>query len=348
MRIVVNTNYEAPGTKVCVDDLIPRLKKTGHAVARNDWDNYGQYDLALFMSPDSQVDKARVVNPKIVCGVMDPKIDTQILRDNAKAADFVVVSSVEQREALLQFNRNVFIYFMFPQMEERYKEHRQRGKIKIGMHGNIEHFDSLKPVITNAVDRLAGEMDTELVAVYNVKKFGRWKMGVPGKAKVRHVQWQRETCNEELHGCDIGIANNVIYQPKYSAPFDKMIYKVRRLGVRWNLPVNPNDYLVRYKYSANPGRLYVFAQLGIPVVADFVPSASQFIKDGETGFIANTEMGWYTALKALAVSPELRQSMSDELRKSIADSYSIDKNFIRLNQRLERVVKEKQEKHASV
>jgi len=345
MKIVINTNYDAPGTKVCVDDLIPRLQSAGHEVTRNDWQNYKEYDLALFMSPDSAVDKARQVNPAIVCGIMDPKIDTKILRNNTRAADFILVSSVEQREALSVYNKNIVIYYMFPQMKEAFKKHQPSEPIKIGFHGNIEHLDAFKPTIARALDRLAEEIDVELRVVYNIKKFGEWKMGVPTKMKVKHIQWQKETFNEELANCDIGIANNVIYQPKITLVIDWIIYYLRRYGVRVNLPVNPNDFLVRYKYSANPGRLYVFSQLGVPVVSDFVPSANQFIRDGESGFIANTETGWYVALKKLAESSELRQSMSDELRKFINNHYSTDLNFERLNKWFIGEVQKKQSKN---
>jgi len=65
MKIVINTNYKSAGTKVCVDDLTPRLIAAGHSVARNDWKNYGNYDVALFMAPDSEVKKAKAarINP---------------------------------------------------------------------------------------------------------------------------------------------------------------------------------------------------------------------------------------------------------------------------------------------
>ena len=58
MKVLINTNYDSAGTKVCVDDLIPKFKKAGFDVTRNDWDNYQNYDLILFMSPDSEVIKA--------------------------------------------------------------------------------------------------------------------------------------------------------------------------------------------------------------------------------------------------------------------------------------------------
>ena len=341
MKIVINTNYEAPGTKVCVDDLIPRLLSAGHVVTKNDWHSYGNYDLALFMSPDSEVARAKQINGNIVCGIMDPKIDTKKLRANARSADFVLVSSIEQREALMAFNSKVFIYFMFPRMKKIFKEHKQNKPIRIGFHGNIEHLDAFLPTITRALDRLAEEINVELAVIYNIKKVGKWKMGAPKKMRVKHIQWRQEDCYKELSKCDIGIANNVIYQPRIMLAVDSAIYYMRRFGVRVNRPVNPKDYLVRYKYSANPGRLYVFAQLGVPVVSDFVPSANQFIRDGETGFIVNTESGWYTALKELAQSPELRQAMSDGLRSFISEHYSTDKNFERLNNWLIKEVKDR-------
>lgn len=336
MKIVVNTNYDSAGTKVCVDGLMPKLKQAGHVVAHNDWDRYQRYDMALFMSPDSEVAKAKSQNGRIVCGIMDPKIDYRHLRDNVKAADFCIVSSIEQRDLLYQYNRNVFIYYMFPDTAVVHKEHRSRSPIIIGYHGNKEHLDCLKPQIVGALNRLALMYPIEFWAMYNVGKSGEWRHNLSSKIPVRHIQWSEENYVNELAKVDIGIVNNEI---PLDLSWRRMLARSGwyRYGLR-RYPTRQHDTIVRYKYSTNPGRVYVFAQMGIPVVTDFAPSANQFVRDGKTGMIAHTEAGWVRALEKLIVSAELRQSMSDSLRDYIDMNYSIDKNFEALNKVLQKMV----------
>ena len=129
--IVLNTNYQSAGTKVCVDDLVPRLRQAGHAVTLNDWSHYERYDLALFMSPDADVVEAKQQHPGIVCGIMDPKIDHGYLRDRLSAADFCLVSSIEQRDALSDFDCAIHIYYMFPDISSVNKQHRESKVINI-------------------------------------------------------------------------------------------------------------------------------------------------------------------------------------------------------------------------
>ena len=61
---------------------------------------------------------------------------------------------------------------------------------------------------------------------------------------------------------------------------------------------------------SNPGRMIVFWKLGIPVVADFLPSHFQFIKEGVNGLLASSSSGWYHSIRKLIENKELRKSIS--------------------------------------
>ena len=56
-------------------------------------------------------------------------------------------------------------------------------------------------------------------------------------------------------------------------------------------------------------------------MADFAPSASQFIRDGVGGFVASSPHGWYYGLARLAESASLRQACADRLWREVDDQY---------------------------
>lgn len=339
MKIVINTNYNSAGTRVCVDDMTPRLKVAGHEVTRNDWEDYQKYDLALFMAPDSAVDKAKEQNPNITVGIMDPKLALSRTRAEAERADFLLVSSIEQRDVFWHHNKNVFIYFMFPETMVQNKIHKDKEKIILGYHGNKLHLHCFNQQITPALDSLGAKYDLELRVLYNVKKLGQWKIGLPKTVKITHLQWSEEAYYKEFAECDVGLVNN--YLPinnkfgKFASSLFKKLNRFNPFGF------NQDDYLVRYKYSTNPGRIYIFSQLGIPVVADTSPSMCQLIQDGRSGFLVNSTEGWQYALEKLIKSAVLRQQMSKNLFTFIEANYSIEKNFVKFNDYIINIVNEK-------
>src|SRR3990167_847249 len=153
MKIVFNTNYNSAATFIGMEQMMPMLQKAGHEVTRNDWNNYGDYDLAFFMSPDSEVLKAKKQNPRILSAIIDPKTVSfferlrhkslwhQDVMRELRAADFLLVSSIEQRDHILKYNKNPFISYFFPQTPKKDKTHEPKKKIVIGYHGNKAHLD---------------------------------------------------------------------------------------------------------------------------------------------------------------------------------------------------------------
>jgi hypothetical protein len=125
------------------------------------------------------------------------------------------------------------------------------------------------------------------------------------------VQWSQEALVDEIARVDIGIVPNLL-------PIRNQRAALRRTALRepW-LAYEPFDHLLRLKASSNPNRLYAYARLGVPVVADFTPSFAQFVLDGVSGYLAGSARGWFQALESLAGSAGLRNSMAAELRLRI-------------------------------
>jgi len=322
MRIVFNTNYKSAATFMGIDQLIPMLKKEGHEVARNDWKNYQNYDVVFFASPDSKVREAKKENPNILTGIIDPKTGPlwrQSLMKEVRAADFLLVSSIEHRDYFLKYNKNPFIYYFFPRIPKEIKAHTDKDKIIIGYHGNKIHLNSMTDV-SWALDKLSEKYNIEFHAIYNIEKFGKWRTNRPRKCKVIDIQWTAEMA-KDLKECDIGVAQSL--QPIHT----RAGLTASRYYFKKDYLYSRNDYLFRFKYSNGPGRIYPFAMLGIPVVADASPSQCQFIQNGVSGFICCTKEGWYNNLEKLIKDASLRGEQGRKLYDFVETGYSIEKIF---------------------
>ncbi len=322
MRFVVNTKYNAAGT-VVLEGIVKRLGDLeNHSVTRNDFDHYENYDVAIFMAPDSRLREAKKQNNRLLCGIFDPKVTLSWQKKEVISADFLVVSSIEQREFFLKYNKNIFIYYMFPDLPEIEKVHTDKEKIIIGYHGNKQHLDAMHD-LSFALDRLLENHSVEFHAIYNIKKLGKWRKNLPKKCPVRHIQWTEESAVNDLVKCDIGVLPSLLPSPSiFARPL--MTFFFNQEGY------HNNDYVSRYKLTTNPGRLYVFTKAGLPVVADFTPSSCQFIEDRESGMLVGTKEGWLNALEFLVNNFEKREILAMNLKKTIDEKYSIDKNFNQL------------------
>jgi len=282
----------------------------------DDLDHYDQYDVALFMTYERDIQdlvEARRKRPDLTIGLVDPRGPR--IAAALEATDFFVVDGIEMRDHFTRYDIPMFTYHHFADMERVEKLHRVKEKIVIGYHGNKVHLMSLYPNITRALELLGEKYDIELWAMYDVAGLGEWKLGVPRNIPVRHVQWSEENYLREIGRADIGIvpAQIPIRSPRKTK---------RKISV--SAPIfldREDDYLLRFKKSSNSGRFITFGKLGIPVVADMYPSALQFIRDGENGFIAHSCAGWRQALEKLILDHELRQSFADRMGEMIAETF---------------------------
>lgn len=330
MKIVVNTNYKNHSGKLCVEQIGPKLAKAGHSVIYNDWNHYEEYDLALFVAPDSDVRRAKRKNPNILAVIIDPKSDIRRKRREAKCSDFLFVTSMEQRDFFLKYNKNVSIYLHFPDIKEMPKTHFKKHKIIIGYHGNKVHLNCMTD-LSKVLDCLSDKYNIEFWAMYNIEKLGKWRINVPKKCPVRHIQWSEDNYYKYLSQSDIGVVPAKI---PMNTIIDRILVRfLSSFLINWP-SYDKHDYLIRFKYSTNPGRIYQFSQFHIPVVAEFLPSYCQMIQNGSSGFLAYSREGWYDALEKLILNPDLRNKMSRNLKNFIDNHYSPEINFRKFNKKL--------------
>jgi len=324
MRFVLNSkNNTSAAYHVCVKGIGNQLAQLGHEVAYNDWENYGRYDVVIFMARDADSEYARSVNAKILIGVADPKPSTL---QEARDADFCIVSSIEQREAFLPVNRNQFIYYMIPHFDCEYIVHKPKDLYRIIYHGNKVHLNGSYCGLVPALNELGKKYPIQFDAIYNIRELGPWTLGRPNDrvCLTRDLQWYPNCYQEYFPGGDIGVVQN--YTPWR---FESL---VRRLGKasRLLLLEDPYDHWVKCKSSSNAGRAFVFGYFGIPVVADAVPSMGDAITDGFSGRLVMTAEGWYDALEELISSHDSRQYLADNFYQSITERFSPEVSTRRL------------------
>ncbi len=316
MKFVLNTrNPDSAAALVCVRGLAQQLLGLGHVAVINDWDHYGEYDVAIFMAADADCRSVRSANPRIKIGVADPKSTTQV---QAREADFCMVSSIEQREVYMQLNRNQFIHYMIPEFDAYTVEHRPKDVHRLFYHGNKVHLNGSYHGLVPALNELGRKYPIELSAIYNIEVLGPWTMGRPDQryCPVRDLQWYPNCYKDYFAEADIGVVQNLMPWRREGL--------IRRLGMvsRSLLLEDSFDHLVKYKSSANAGRAFVFGRFGIPVVADAIPSISDAIVDGHSGRLVLSAEGWYDALEDLICSPALRQSLASNFSRAIEERFS--------------------------
>jgi glycosyltransferase involved in cell wall biosynthesis len=320
VRIVLNTRSESAGAQASIVGLAHRLQEAGVDAALGDWERYERYDVAIFLGYDHELDAARRANPRIRVGLADPKQSRREWIDAARAADFLLVSSVEQREAFLRLNRNVHVLYMFPIVPACDRVHANGDTLVVGYHGNRVHLEAMAGTgVRAALEELGRRRPVELVAVYDVAGKGRASEAClpdPAVVPARHIQWSEEALIAELDRVDIGLVPNLLPVAQReralrltSSPDPQLLYE-------------PFDHLLRLKASSNPNRLYALARRGVPVVADLTPSMAQFVLDGVSGFLAASARGWFEALERLGASPELRTQTARELRARLDAAYA--------------------------
>lgn len=268
--------------------------------------NWMEFDVALIMGFKDDfwaVREAKKINPSIKIGIVDPR--GRYIGDIKDLIDFFVVDSLEMIDFFSYYSKPIFQYYEYFPVTPRLKQHTDKEEIVIGYHGNKVHLMSMWPGVSEAVEKISKERNVVFKVIYNKKKLGQWELGAPQNIKIQHVQLDEETYQQEIQSCDIGIV------PAF-CPVPEKIYKPSFVERKIYL-LDEDDYILRFKVPSNAGRIIVFALLGVPVVADMLPSSCQLIDHGENGFLAYSGSGWYQSLLRLIDSAELREKFSKKL-----------------------------------
>ncbi len=312
MRILLTTQRpDAVSSKINIPNFLRINDIKGVSIDLGGTE-YAEYDFILFMGYDPRIAEARAVNPSAKIGIIDPRPGN---REVVNGADFIIANGPEMRDFFADQFANIFLYPIYTEVPAHTRQHKA-GPIRIGYHGNKVNLQLIAPHISGVLNILGGEHEIELAIFYNKEMLGPLDFPVCdiNRVKLTTIQFREAELANFARTVDIGIVPNII--PTAPLPFDNNQPRLYN--------EHPSDYLTRYKATANAGRIFLFAQNAIPVIAGPTPSAAQLITDGESGFLPATPGGWYNALNALIQSPELRQTMGGNLQRKVADEFAID------------------------
>ena len=97
MKALINAiNKNSVVCRVAKDSLSKSLI-SNNFVVNYDSNDYRNYDLIIFFSSESNIKEVKKINSKAIVGILDPKLNNKLQYDEAKDADFLVVSSIEQQ-----------------------------------------------------------------------------------------------------------------------------------------------------------------------------------------------------------------------------------------------------------
>ena len=268
--------------------------------------NYSDYDVALFMSFKDDSYNAKKVNPTIITGVVEPRIDQ---KNTFVDTDFIIVNSIESRDYFSRFKSDIMIYYTYPEVPAKMECPVVKNHLVLGYHGNRLHLNAMFPRITRAIEKVNEKNPVELWAMYNIKNLGKWQ--IPDRANfsfdVKHIQFSEENYARYLAHVDIGLIPQLI--PVRESRI--LRYLIGTPDRKYNERLH--NYFLRFKETTNIGRHLVFAQYKIPVICDMSPSSCSYIEDEGDGFVAYHTEGWYRALKRLAYDEGLRTDMGKKL-----------------------------------
>ncbi len=267
-----------------------------------------EYDILVFgkrMYDAEAVRQCRSVGK--VCG--------SIQNGKVPDVDFYVAGAQDEIDDLAGDVPVVFL----PLVENIYskrKLHNNSDTLTLAVHGAFSHLPLFAPNVNIALKSVAAKLPVKLLAVYDISSYGQWKVGRPD-IQVEDIQWDLATVEETLLRADIGIVPNV-----FSVQGRLRSFILRALDTFTLYKDSAANRLYRSKRPSNPGRAFVFHQLGIPVVSGMAQASCSTIPSEDYGFLADSAKGWERAILMLAESVELRNKIASNSLRLINTLYS--------------------------
>lgn len=276
------------------------------------------YDVCIFGKsfPLKNIEELINSNQSVLFGHINPSDYNKAKRRIIDLCDFFIVGSNEEKCYYNQYSKNVFIFPLIEKIFTVKKNHKKNQQIFLCYHGNKEHLEEFSPYLKEALEIFSKERDILLKAIYNKEQLGEWKKGRPN-IKIKTVQFDINTIQDEILECDIGLIPGLV---PISSLTKKVIFKTLKL-FNLNYTGKESNYLIRFKNTTNSGRAFVFHQLGIPVISDFLPSNFHILSNPECGYLVHDKGSWLNALRELSSSTELRQKIANNALEEFNSLY---------------------------
>lgn len=317
MKIAFYTNnFDLPSSylhKECFFESILDIEKFNeHNIVNYDWIFVMSYEDDLKII--HKLDKSKY---KFKFALVDPRLP--INNDIIKKIDLIILDSIEMEDFYIKYNVPIYKYVAYPNIKIENKINRDRKEINLGYHGNLDHLNEMSDFIINALEKLGCEFQINLNLLYNFENKKKFKKKIRN-IKINHIQWNISNFKSFLENCDLGIVPNLKIN---------FLNKLRENS-------NPINFSLKFKLSSGPGRIMTFALNSIPVVCDMYPSSISFIDNHENGFVCYSENAWYSNIKRLSKSIDIRNKIGKNLNEKLFPDYSI----INQNNALNKFIKE--------
>jgi glycosyltransferase involved in cell wall biosynthesis len=339
MKILLydKSDISTGSTRIHIHNIYHWLLNLGYDVCLNNIEKIEQYDAVIF-GKNTALDEVKRIrrNSKILIGFVNPSDYDLKKKEIFKYSDFFIVGSIIERDYYLKYSDDIFVFPQIERLYSRLKVHTDHETVIIGYHGNMEHLKNFNPYLSKALEKLSKEIRIKLLVCYDKKTLGKWKYGRP-RIDIEEVQWDINTIEDNLIRCDIGVCPGLV---NISGILKNIFFFINNL-LDHNRDLYKNDYLIRFKNTANSGRSFVFHQLGIPVVGDISPSNFHILATSNCGFLAYNIESWYLSLKELCNSSEHRKKIAENALKEFTRLYDPNKYAIELYTRIENLFRDK-------
>jgi hypothetical protein len=229
----------------------------------------------------------------------------------------------------------MFVYPTYPLVNKGGRVEHKKKPIVIGYHGNKIHLQAMEKLIVEAMNDLSDHIDYEFLAMYNIAELGEWKGACKLNAKVSHIQFSYENYAAFISNVDIGII------PQFIPVKDNKLFRWLMGSFKSKYNERHDNYFHRFKETTNNGRAFIFAQYGIPIVADMTPSSCALIGENEYGFVAASRSGWSNALLMLCKNEELRLEMGKKLHQRYLHAWDPEKVNLLFTKFILQIINEK-------
>lgn len=218
---------------------------------------------------------------------------TQILIEQMKSSDALVVSTPYLADLYRKMAKRIHVVencIDLPLWPRSASPANSRGGITIGWMGGGTHEDDFRvvePAIREIQEKFKETKFTFVSGGFKPDFLG----GIP------RLKWIHDFRSIDKYpkwisrfGFDIGIA-----------PLQDNNFNRGKSNLRW----------------------LEYAALGIPCVASPLPHFKESIKNGSTGFLANSTEDWVNYISRLVIAPELRDTIGIAARQEVKDKWSL-------------------------
>lgn len=246
---------------------------------------------------------AKFLGKKVILDVDDAEFLNSIWFEKFfKESDLVVAGSHFVLEHGKKANPNAVIIPTSVNPDDYPKKQSYITKDKIiigwiGTSGNTKYLSIVKKSLKKVSKKY--NIELRIITDFNEKTYDEFE-GID----VNKIQWNVHTASSELKNFDLGI------MPLFDTDWERGKCSFKAI-----------------EYMAS----------GVPVVLSGIGENNYVVKDGETGFIANTEEDWTEKIELLIKSESLRKTFAKNGLKTIEENYNIKKQSEKLNELIQKL-----------